>query len=214
VTVFAVCAETVFGLPCGKHHPEGKEETRLAINRERKEELVAQYIDMLQRAKGLVITEYRGMKMQHLDELRSKLREKNASFTVTKNTLFKIALAEVGMAVPEKLLSGPVATVFAFEDLPATVKVVLEYADDQELFVAKGGILGETAIDAAQLEPISELPPLDVLRAQLLGMTTMPLSSFLSLLEEPSRQVVGVLKAATDGVVNVLAAYVAKEEAA
>lgn len=186
----------------------------MAINKERKEELVAQYIEMLQHARGLIITEYRGMKMQHLDELRAKLREKNAGFTVTKNTLFKIALAEVGMAVPEDLLKGPVATVFAYEDLPATIKTVLEYADGQDLFVAKGGIMGETAISEDQLEPISELPPLDVLRAQLLGMTTMPLTSFLGLLEEPGRQVVGVIKAATDGVVNVLAAYVRKEEAA
>lgn len=186
----------------------------MAINKERKDELVAQYIEMLQNAKGLVITEFRGMKMQHLDELRSKLREKNASFTVTKNTLLKIALAEVGMAVPDDLLTGPVATVFAYEDLPSAIKTVLEYAEDQELFVAKGGILGETAISEDQLTPISKLPPMDVLRAQLVGMTTMPLTSFLSLLEEPGRQVVGVIKAATDGVVNVLAAYVQKEEAA
>lgn len=186
----------------------------MAINKERKEALVAQYIEMLQKANGLVITEYRGMQMGHLDELRGKLREKNAGLTVTKNTLFKIALNEVGMAVPDDLLTGPVATVFAYEDLSSAIKVVLEYAEDQELFIAKGGIMGETAITEDQLEPISKLPSLDVLRAQLLGMTTMPLTSFLGLLEEPGRQVVGVIKAATDGVVNVLAAYSAKEDAA
>ncbi len=186
----------------------------MAINRKRKEELVAQYTEMLKEARGVVITEYRGMTMSQLDELRGKLREKNASFTVTKNTLFQIALQEVGMAIPEDMLTGPVATVFAFEDLPATVKIVLEYAKTHEIFITKGGVIGSSVISKAQLEPISELPPLDTLRAELVGMVTMPMQSFLGLLEEPGRQFVGVIKAATDGVVNVLAAYVAKQEEA
>lgn len=186
----------------------------MAISKKRKQELVAQYVDMLNKTQGLVITEYRGMTMPQLDELRERLREKNASFTVTKNTLFKIALEEVGMAVPEDLLVGPVATVFAFEDLSATIKIVLEYAKTNEIFVTKGGVLGTSVLAEADLGPISELPSLDTLRAQLIGMTTMPLTSFLSLLEEPSRQVIGVIKAATDGVVNVLAAYVQKQDAA
>ena len=186
----------------------------MAISKERKRELVARYVELLERAEGLVITEYRGMTMGDLDALRSKLREQNAQFTITKNTLFKIALREVGMVVPEDLLSGPVATVFAFENLPGAVKTLLEFADEQELLVVKGGVLGQTVISEAELKPLSELPPMDVLRAQLAGMVTMPLTSFMSLLEEPSRQVVGVLRAATEGVVNVLAAYSQKEEAA
>lgn len=186
----------------------------MAITRKRKEELVSQYIGMLEQAKGVVVTEYRGMTVHQLDELRAKLRENNASLTITKNTLLKIALDEVGMAVPEELLNGPVAMAIAYEDMPQTVKTILDYSDDNEIFVVKGGILGESIIGEKQLEALSELPPLDVLRAQLIGMTTMPMSQFLSLLEEPSRQVVGVIKAATDGVVSVLAAYVAKEEAA
>lgn len=186
----------------------------MAINKKRKEELVAQYVEMLQKARGVIITEYRGMTMPQLDELRNSLREKNASFTVTKNTLLKIALYEVGMAVPEDLLAGPVAAVFAYEDLPATVKAVLEYAKTNEIFVTKGGILGTSVVSQAQLGPISELPPLDTLRAELIGLTTMPLQSFLALLEEPGRQFVGVIRAASDCLVNVLAAKVQKEEAA
>jgi large subunit ribosomal protein L10 len=185
----------------------------LAINKQRKDELVQQYVTMLENSKGVIITEYRGMTMKHLDELRAKLREKNAGFTITKNTLLKIALEQVGMAVPEELLVGPVALAVAYEDLPATVKTVLDYAKDNELFIAKGGVLGAQAVQENELQAISELPPLDVLRAQLIGMTTMPLTQFVGLLDEPGRQVVAVIKAATDGVVNVLAAYSQKEAA-
>lgn len=185
----------------------------MAISKQRKQELVSEYVDMLERARGLVVTEYRGMTMKQLDELRGKLREKNASFTVTKNTLLKIALEQVGMAVPDVLLSGPVALVVAFEDLPNTVKTVLDYANGNEIFVVKGGILGTSVVDEKQLDAISKLPPLEVLRAQLIGMTTMPLTQLMGLLEEPGRQVVAVIQAATDGIVNVLAAYSQKEAA-
>ena len=118
------------------------------------------------------------------------------------------------MAVPEELLKGPVATVFAFEELPATVKVVLEYAKEAPILVAKGGVQGEAVITEAQLKPISELPSLDTLRAELVGMTVMPMQSLMALLEEPGRQFVGVIKAGSETLVNVLAAYVRKEDAA
>ena len=185
----------------------------MAITKQRKQELIQEYVQLLQQAKGIVVTEYRGMTMKQLDDLRRKLREINSGFTVTKNTLFKIALSEVGMAVPDDLLVGPVAVAVAFGDLAKTIQTVLDYAKDNELFVAKGGVIGNRAFPAEQLEAISQLPPLDVLRAQLIGMTTMPLTQFLGLLEEPGRQVVAVIQAATDGIVNVLAAYSQKEAA-
>jgi large subunit ribosomal protein L10 len=185
----------------------------LAISKERKKELVEQYVDMLQQAQGVVITEYRGMSVKQLDELRGKLREHQTQFTITKNTLLKIALDKVGMAVPEELLLGPVALAVAFDDLSETVKTILEFAGGNELLVLKGGIIGETAVLEGDLEAISRLPSLDVLRAQMVGMVTMPLTQLIGLLEEPGRQVVAVLKAGTDGLVNVLAAYSQKNAA-
>jgi large subunit ribosomal protein L10 len=185
----------------------------LAITKQRKQELINEYVQSLQQAKGIVVTEYRGMTMKQLDDLRRKLRESNSGFTITKNTLFKIALQEVGMAVPDDLLTGPVAVAVAFEDLAKTIQIVLDYAKDNELFVTKGGVIGTRSFPAEQLEAISKLPPLVVLRAQLIGMTTMPLTQFLGLLDEPGRQVVAVIQAATDGIVSVVAAYSQKEAA-
>ncbi len=71
---------------------------------------------------------------------------KTPGLTITKNTLLKIALREVGMAVPDDLLVGPVALAVAYEDLPATIKLVLEYAGTNELFIAKGGVAGFAAV--------------------------------------------------------------------
>lgn len=186
----------------------------MAITKQRKEELVAEYIDVLQRARGVVVTEYRGMTVKQLDGLRAKLRDANSSFTVTKTTLLKRALGEVGMAIPEDLLNGPVAMVAAYEDLAGMVKAVLDFSGDQELLIVKGGIIGTSIIEESQLEEISKLPPLEVVRAQLVGMITMPLTQFAGLLEEPGRQLVYVVKAGSEGLVNVLAAYSQKQEAA
>ncbi len=186
----------------------------MAINKQRKVELLDDYIDMLEKSKGIVITEYRGMSVKQLSDLRAKLRENNSALTVTKNTLLKIALGKLGMAVPDDLLVGPVALAVAYQDIAQTIKIVLEFAQGNEVFVVKGGVIGATAVEGSgNLDAIAKLPPLDVLRAHLLGMVSMPLTQFLGLLEEPGRQVVGVIQAATDGVVNVLAAYSQKEAA-
>lgn len=186
----------------------------MAINKQRKSELLDDYLAMLEKSKGIVIAEYRGMTVKQLSDLRAKLRENNAALTVTKNTLLKIALGQLGMAVPEDLLVGPVALAVAYQDLAQTIKTVLEFAQGSDIFVVKGGVIGATAVKGKNnLDTVAKLPPLDVLRAQLLGMVTMPLTQFLGLLEEPGRQVVGVIQAATDGVVNVLAAYSQKEAA-
>ena len=185
----------------------------MAINKERRQKLVAQYVDILQQARGLVVTEYRGMTMKQMDELRGKLRDNNARFIITKNTLLKIALREVGWAADDTMLAGPVALIVAFDDLPNTIKLVLEYAGTNEIMVLKGGVVGNSVVKSGQLDALSKLPSLDVLRAQLLGMVTMPLTQFIGLLDEPGRQVVAVIQAATDGLVNVLATYTQKEAA-
>jgi len=168
---------------------------------------------MLQNARGLVVTEYRGLTVHQLEDLRAKLRENNASLVITKNTLLKIALEQTNMAVDDHLLSGPVAVAIAYQDLPQTIKNVLEFAGTSEVFVIKGGILNQTVVNSAELKSISELPPLDTLRAEILGLVTMPMAQFVGLLNEPARGVVAVIKAGSEGLVNVLAAYSQKDAA-
>lgn len=185
----------------------------MALTKERKAEILEKYVSMLQDARGLVVTEYRGMTVSQLDALRARLRENNASLVVSKNTLLKMALKQTGMAVPDELLSGPVAIAIAHQDLPQTIKSILEFAGTTDIFVVKGGILDQTVVDGAQLKVISELPPLETLRAGLLGVITMPMTQFLGLLNEPARGVVAVIKAGSEGLVNVLAAYSQKDAA-
>jgi large subunit ribosomal protein L10 len=187
----------------------------LAISKEKKRDLVAHYADMLQRSQGIVITEYSGMNMAHLTALRAKLREVGGGYTITKNTLLKLALQGSDMAVPEDLLLGPVAVAFAFEDMPSTAKVLLDEAREEEgPLLVKGGVIGQSVLSPAELEQLTELPPMETLRAQLLGLIATPATGIVTLLQEPARSVVGALNAASSQLLNVLAAYAAKSEEA
>src|SRR5258706_5281256 len=88
--------------------------TRLAISKTDKENILKGYLEMLANAQGMVVTEYRGMGMKNLNALRGVLRPIKGSYTITKNTLFKLALRETGFAVPEDLLVGPTAVAIAY----------------------------------------------------------------------------------------------------
>ncbi len=170
----------------------------MAISRKKKEEIIAQYVDWLDNCSGIIVTEYRGLSMPRFNNIREKMREVGSQYTVTKNTLLKIALNEVGFAVPEELLNGPVAVGFAFDNLPGTVKALMDATKDNELLILKGAVAPTEVYDQAQLKILSELPTMDELRATLAGMVVQPASQLLSLLVAPQRDVVSVIAAYID----------------
>ena len=170
----------------------------MAITKERKQELVAVYKQLLQHSNGFIVTEFQGLPMSAMNDLRAKLRGMNSAYVITKNTLFGIALRESGWAVPEKMLLGPSATAFADGDVAGLAKAMLAFQkDNAEKVKIKGGVMGQTILSAAEVQTISELPPLSELRAQLLG-----------LIVQPPTGLVNVLNAATSDMVNLLHAYV------
>lgn len=187
----------------------------MAISKEKKDELVEKYTALLNDSQGVIVTEYRGMSMPQFNGLRAKMRDIGSTYMVTKNTLLKIALDNVGMAVPDDLLVGPVAVAFAHKDLAATAKTVLDFRKDAEVFLVKGGLAG-TAIfpDAKQVEDLSKLPPLDELRANILGLVIAPAQGLLALLTTPASELVSVINGGATQLLNVVAAYANKEEGA
>ena len=187
----------------------------MAISKKKKQELVDHYADMLRRSQGIVITEYCGMSMAQLTTLRAKLREVHGGYTITKNTLFKLALQQSDMAVPGDLFVGPVAIGFAFEGMPGTAKVLLDEAKEEEVpLLVKGGVIGQSVLSTDELEQLTKLPSMETLRAQLVGLVATPATDIVTLLQGPARGVVGVLNAASVQLLNVLAAYAAKPEEA
>jgi len=170
----------------------------LAISKERKRELVAAYSQILEHSSGFIITEYRGLTVAEIKDLRNKLEETDSVYVVTKNTLFKRALQDNDWPVPADLLLGPVATAFANGDMPGMAKSLLEFQEDHEdVLVIKGGVMLGEMLSPADIEAISKLPSLEELRSQLAGLIVQPATGLVS-----------VLNAATADIVNVLQAYV------
>jgi large subunit ribosomal protein L10 len=170
----------------------------LAISKQHKEELIAQYSDWVNRSQALFVTEYLGLSMPQIDELRGKIREAGGEFHIVKNTLGKVAFEKLDMTVPNAILTGSSAVVFAFRDAPNMAKVITEYARTSESVKVKGGYLDKRPISAEEVKALAELPPLPILRAQLLGTLMAPASKLVRTLAEPARQVAAVLKAYAD----------------
>lgn len=170
----------------------------MAISRKRKQELVNQYINWMDKSQALFLTEYSGLSMKQIDDLRAKVRDVGGEFHIVKNTLGEVAFNSAGLELPEKFLLGSSAIVFAFQDAPETAKVLSEFARTSEFVKIKGGYLNRSPISAEEVKALADLPPLPVMRAQLLGIISAPASKLVRTLAEPARQVAAVLKSYAD----------------
>lgn len=170
----------------------------MAITKERKDELVTQYVDWVNQSKAVILTEYKGLTMKQIDELRSRAREAGGEFHIVKNTLGRVAFESAGLKVPEKLLEGSTAMAFAFKDAPALAKTMTDFAKTSDFVKIKGGFLEKQAISSVDVKALADLPPLPVMRAQLLGTLLAPASKLVRTLAEPARGFAAVLQAYVD----------------
>jgi large subunit ribosomal protein L10 len=170
-------------------------EITLAITKERKNELITQYSEWVKQSKALVLTQYVGLTMKDIDSLRAKVRENGGEFHIIKNTLAKRAFEQAGYSVQQEQLEGSTAVVFAFADAPATVKTVTDFAKTSEFLKIKGGFLEKQALTPEGVKALAELPPLPIVRAQLLGTLLAPASKLVRTLAEPGRMIAAVIKA-------------------
>lgn len=167
----------------------------MALTRERKLELLEQYKDWVSSSRAVFLTEYTGVTMKHLDELRAKMREVGAEFHIVKNTLGRRAFEEVGYEVEDSLFTGSTAVGFAFEDSPGTAKAISDFASGVDFVKIKGGYLSGRYISDVEVKALADLPPLPVLRSQLMGVIQAPASKLVRTLAEPGRGVAAVIRA-------------------
>ena len=170
----------------------------MAISKERKQEVLTTYADWMKRSQAVILVEYTGVKMKDLDNIRNKIRESGGEFHVVKNTLVRRAFADNGMKVPEDLLMKSTAVSFAFSDPASTAKALTEATKGNEFVKVKGGFMSGQALSPAQVKSLAEMPPLPVVRAQLLGMLQAPASKLVRTIAEPARGLAAVIKAFTE----------------
>ena len=174
----------------------------MAITKEKKQEMVAQYGDWFDKSQAIILTEYIGMKMKNLDELRARVREVGGEFHICKNTLLKRVLDEAGMEIKGEHFIKTTAVGFAFEDAPALAKVMTDYAKESGLLNIKAGYLDGRLMSSSDVSSLANVPPLPVMRATLLSTILAPATQLVRTLSEPGRQIAAVLKAYADADVS------------
>ena len=167
----------------------------MAISKNRKDELVSQYTDLIGRSSALFMAEYSGMSVKAMEELRLKVYEANGAVHVTKNTLLELALNQAERPVPSDFMAGQLTTSFALDTAPALAKALVDYAKKNERFTLKGGLLGNDYLTAKDVEALADLPSLPELRSQIMGLINAPARNIASTLASGVRQLVNVIDA-------------------
>ena len=170
----------------------------MALSKQKKNEVLDQYKDWLANSQSVILVEYTGANMKDMENIRAKVRETGGEFHVVKNTLVKLALEAGGYSTPEGMLENSSAASFAFSDPAGTAKALSEAAKGLEAIKVKGGYMGTEYLDAAQVKALADLPPLPVVRAQLLGVLQAPAGKLVRTIVEPARSLASVLQAYSD----------------
>src|SRR5438105_2473412 len=162
-----------------------------------KERIVAELAERLKTTQTLFVADYRGLSVTEIDDLRTKLVESGARFTVVKNTLTKRAAEAAGAEALLAMLEGPTAIAFieADGDMVAVAKALADSARTTKVLAIRGGILDGAPIGEDDVRNLATLPPLDVLRSQVLGAITGPLMTVVGLISAPVRDLLGLIDA-------------------
>ncbi len=167
------------------------------MQKEDKERVVAELTEKLRRSETLFVADYRGLTMPQIDALRGRLIEQGARLSVVKNTLTRRAAEAAGADALLALLEGPSAIAFieADGDMVAVAKALADSARETRVLEIRGGVMQGREISGSDVEELAKLPPLDVLRGQVLGAVIAPLSSLIALVNAPLQNLYGLIDA-------------------
>jgi large subunit ribosomal protein L10 len=167
------------------------------MQKEDKERVVTELTEKLRSSETMIVADYRGLTMPQIDALRSKLIENGARFTVVKNTLTRRAAEAAGADALLALLEGPSAIAFveADGDAVAVAKALADSARDTKVLEIRGGVMQGRVITGADVDVLAKLPPLDVLRGQVIGAVIAPLNAIAGLINAPLQNLYGLIEA-------------------
>ncbi len=174
----------------------------MAISREKKEELVAQYASLLSSSEVTIWTNYSGLTVSKLSDLRNQLRRYGVEIHITKNTLTRRAVEQCGLPTPVEYLVGPTAIAFLGDTIAGPAKTLVDFAGASKEFKIKGGVTGNAILTTAQVSELARLPSREVLLAQVLSGLQAPISGLVNVLAGTLRSLLYVLKAHAEQLEN------------
>ena len=164
--------------------------------REQKVEQVDLLTEKLQKAKVAVLTDYRGLKVSQIQELRGKLRAADVEYRVVKNTLARRAAEAAGFPALKDELQGPVAIAFGYDDLSVASKLINEFVRATRLKLdVVGGLVEGRVLSSDQIKQLADLPSREALIAQLMGTLQSPVAQLVGIMQTPLQQLLGTLEA-------------------
>lgn len=149
------------------------------MNREEKSEAIKEIAAQIEASEAIFAVDYRGISVPQAAELRSKLREADASFRIVKNRLTKIAADQVGEERLAELLQGPTALTFVRGDTAQAAKAITTFNKEHDVLTYKGGFMEATTLDELAFKSIAKLPGREVLNGQLAGVVASPLTGLV-----------------------------------
>jgi large subunit ribosomal protein L10 len=163
--------------------------------RAEKQILTKEYAGRLNASPFFIVLGYQGLKVAHLTELRSRLAKAGAEVHVVKNSIFRIAAKEAGVAELNGSMTGQMAVVTGQKDISAAAKALKNFAAEFDKLKVKFGYLNNQRVDEAGIVALADLPSLDVLRAKILGLLNAPATKLVTLINTPASQLAQVIKA-------------------
>lgn len=166
------------------------------VTKLQKEERIKELKDILQKSKLIIISDYRGLNVKEITDLRRRLQNGGADITVAKNTLTKIAAKDLPLKDQiEPYLSGPTALVFSYEDPVGPAKILLDFIKETKKTEIKGGIFEGKNITPDNVKDIASLPSKEVLMSKLMGCIKSPVINLVNVLSGVSRKLVYTIEA-------------------
>jgi large subunit ribosomal protein L10 len=167
------------------------------MHKDEKERIVSELTEKLRNSDTMIVADYRGLTMPQIDALRGALLAQGATFTVVKNTLTRRAAEAAGAEQLLALLEGPTAIAFieAEGDPVAVAKALADSARETRILAVRGGVMQGRVISGSDVEELAKLPPLEILRGQVIGAVIAPLNNLLALVNAPLQNLYGLIDA-------------------
>ncbi|MGC9325515.1 MAG: 50S ribosomal protein L10 [Desulfomonilia bacterium] len=165
------------------------------MKKEKKEELVKSLHGELGKSEAVFVTDYLGLNVERITQLRRNIRDAGGSYRVVKNTLLRRASKDTPAQALEEMFVGPTAVALTDTDPVAMAKVLVTFAKDNEELEIQGGLLGGKILDLDMIQELAKMPAREVLLARLLGTLNAPVANFVGVLAAVLSQVVYALKA-------------------
>jgi large subunit ribosomal protein L10 len=162
---------------------------------EQKQKKVEELRDRFNRSKIIIITDYKGLNVAAMTDLRGKLREANVDYQVVKNTLLVRAAEDTEAALVKEVFNGPSAIALSYEDPVLPAKVLTEFAKQNDKLQIKAGVMGGKALDLASIKALSSLPSREVLLGQFLAAINAVPTGLVQALSDVPRRLLNVLQA-------------------